>query len=264
MAFMKLTFLGVGSAFSRTHPNSSVLVEQGEIKLLIDCGWTAPGCIEEYGLSLSDITHIFITHLHADHVGGLEEMAIRERLFYQHKPTLVTTSTLLDRLWLTCLKGGLEYIEATPNDETAQTLADFFEPVLVPGGQWVRLLPTEPLRLYLHATDHVKGMECYGLEMETETSGASKRLFFSGDSKFNRECIIQRVQSCEQAFQDCQLYDSGHANTLGVHASYSQLQQLPADIRQKLWLYHYGDQSLPPAEDDGFLGFVETFQSFII
>ncbi len=69
--WMKVTFLGAGSAFSRKHGNSNLLIESGGIKLLIDCSRFCPPTLEEYGLSSSDITHIFISHLHADHIGGL-------------------------------------------------------------------------------------------------------------------------------------------------------------------------------------------------
>jgi len=84
---MKITFLGVGSAFSKKNASSNLLVESGDIRLLVDCGHSAPASIaeygEEYGFGLRDITHIFITHLHADHIGGLEEVAFMRRLVYK-------------------------------------------------------------------------------------------------------------------------------------------------------------------------------------
>lgn len=71
-------------------------------------------------------------------------------------------------------------------------------------------------------------------------------------------------QSCSLIFHDCQLFETGDNNRLGVHASYQQLKQLPDDIRRKMWLYHYGDTPLPNASKDGFAGFVTGFQSFTL
>jgi hypothetical protein len=48
-----------------------------------------------------------------------------------------------------------------------------------------------------------------------------------------------------------------------VHAHYEELKELPAEIKQKMWLYHYSDGVLPDAQADGFAGFVKPRQEFI-
>jgi len=260
---MKVTFLGVGSAFSRKHGNSNVLVESGKIKLLIDCSRYCPTLLEEYDLSTKDITHIFVTHLHADHIGGLEEIAIMAKFVYKHTLTLLATDSLLSRLWEKSLCGGLEYIEQTPGDLSPQTLSDFFILKPVDAQKWNTIGQNSELCLYLHPTDHVKGLESYGLEIEETPGGREKRFFFSGDTKFDNDLIAHGIQSSSCVFHDCQLFDTGKGNSLAVHASYPQLMRnLPVEMRKHLWLYHYGDTMLPDAESDGFAGFVKKFQSF--
>jgi ribonuclease BN (tRNA processing enzyme) len=261
---MKVTFLGVGSAFSRKNDNSNLLIESGNIKLLIDCARSGPPALEKYGLSLKDVTHIFVTHLHADHVGGLEEAAFMTRLVYKQKLIILSTASLLERLWAHSLSGGLEYIEEIPGNLSPQTLSDFFTLQPVTARQWLTLIENPGLRLYLHPTDHVRGMESYGLEIEEVPGGREKRFLFSGDTKFDNDLIRHGFQSCSSIFHDCQLFNSGKNNRLGVHASYHQLVQLPAEIRGRMWLYHYGDtRPLPDAKHDGFAGFVTGLQSFI-
>ena len=257
---MKVTFLGVGSAFSKANSNSNLLVESGNIKLLIDCGPTASASLIKYGSSIADITHIFISHLHADHIGGLEEFAFMSRLVFKTCPKIVTTSTLIDRLWNSSLRGGLEYIELNPNDTNPQTLNDFFASESLAFEEWSRL-EEESLELYLHPTNHVKMMESYGLQVRAGNS-PEQRFFYSSDTRFDQELIEEASKSCSVIFHDCQLYDAGGNNDLGVHTSYNQLCQLSPEIRQKIWLYHYGDEKMPDAKSDGFAGFAEHLQSF--
>jgi ribonuclease BN (tRNA processing enzyme) len=261
---MKVTFLGVGSAFSRKNGNSNVLVESGNIKLLIDCSRYCPLSLEEYGLSLKDITHIFVTHLHADHISGLEEMAIMTKFVYKQKLTILSTDSLLNLLWEKSMCGGLEYIEQTPGDLTPRTLSDFFILEPVEAQKWNTIGQDSELCIYLHPTNHVKGLESYGLEVVEEYAGGrEKRFFFSGDTKFDKDLITHGIQLNSHVFHDCQLFDTGKDNSLAVHASYPQLiRRLPVEMRKHLWLYHYGDTTLPDAESDGFAGFVKKLQSF--
>ncbi len=261
---MKITFLGVGSAFSRKHGNSNLLIEHEAIKLLLDCSRLGLLSLNEYGLSLREITHILITHLHADHIGGLEEVALISKFVHRRKVTLLTTETLLKRLWEHSMSGGLEYIEQNPGDSTPQTLEDFFLPESLTLPHWQFIAPNCPLRVRLHPTQHVQGMESYGVELEEYPAGGAKRIFVSGDTKFRAPIIHQAVQSCALVFHDCQLFNSGKTNDLGVHASYSQLLTLPPEIRKHLWLYHYGDTPLPDARADGFAGFVTMRQTFTL
>ena len=252
---MRVTFLGVGAAFSRLLGNSSLLVESGRDRLVIDCGRTVPAALERLGLGLPDVGHVLITHLHADHIGGLEEAALMSRIFHRHRLTLVSTEALLDRLWTASLRGGLEYVELTPGDRTPQVFADFFDPLAVAPGVWIPL--GERLRVHLRPTYHVGGMESYAVEVEEAPGGPTRRLLFTGDTRLDLPLIDYGVKECARIFHDCSLIDIGEGNELGVHTSYSQLKALPAALRARLTLYHYGDEPLPDAVGDGFMGFAE-------
>ncbi|MCP4692196.1 MAG: MBL fold metallo-hydrolase [Desulfobacterales bacterium] len=259
---MKMTFLGVGSAFSNLNGSSNILVESGDVKLLVDCSFTCPGSLKQFGLSLKDVTHVLITHLHSDHISGLEQMAFMTKLVYKKAPVLLTTESLMERLWRNSLSGGLEYIEEKPGDSAAQTLCNFFTPRPVTPGKWFTLGEKPGLRARIHPTDHVKGVESHGLVLEENPGGREKRFFFSGDARFEQERIMEAVRSSALLFHDCQLFDFGKNNCCGVHTSYHQLKGLPAAARRCIWLYHYGDTPLPDAAGDGFAGFASVHQSF--
>ncbi|WP_128331892.1 ribonuclease Z [Apibacter sp. HY039] len=69
---MKLTILGFNSAIPtvRSHPTSQLLVTRNR-HFLIDCGEGTQVQLRKAQAKFSKIDHIFISHLHGDHVFGL-------------------------------------------------------------------------------------------------------------------------------------------------------------------------------------------------
>lgn len=66
---MKITCLGTGSPESHAkRASSGYLVEIGDDKILLDCGGGVVSRLIEAGHMPSDITHVFFTHLHSDHM----------------------------------------------------------------------------------------------------------------------------------------------------------------------------------------------------
>ena len=64
------------SLFSGSRKNAALLTSD-DAKILIDCGGNLKAinsCLETLGYSLSDITHIFITHSHNDHTAALKHI----------------------------------------------------------------------------------------------------------------------------------------------------------------------------------------------
>jgi hypothetical protein len=67
-----LTCFGVGDGFPCADRNhASFLYRFGRTSILIDCGEPIDGTFRASGLSYDLIDSIFVSHLHADHVGGL-------------------------------------------------------------------------------------------------------------------------------------------------------------------------------------------------
>lgn len=110
---MKITFLGSGSAFTMSNFQSNILIENDKEKLLFDCGGDIRWSLKENGLSAFDIDGIYLSHLHADHIGGLEYIAFltyfAKTLKGFKKPKLYGHTQLITDLWNHSLKGG-DYI----------------------------------------------------------------------------------------------------------------------------------------------------------
>ncbi|MEA5619382.1 MBL fold metallo-hydrolase [Cronbergia sp. UHCC 0137] len=247
-------FLGSGSAFTvgadNFQSNMLIVTEQNH-KLLIDCGTDIRFSLHKAGLSHLDVTDIYISHLHSDHVGGLEYIAF-STLFDPKckKPHLYLSKDVANDLWNRTLSGGLMSL-----DGDIASLETFFEPHKIDHqGYFV----WEGIHFKLVKVIHVNNgyfiMPSYGLFFTL----AGVKIFLSTDTQL---CIPQNGEFYEQAdiiFHDCEtsLYQTP------VHANYEQLSTLPEKIRTKMWLYGYQPGNLPDAKKDGFCGFVKCGQVF--
>lgn len=252
---MKLTFAGAGSAFSVDANNyhSNILLETDENKLLIDCGSDARWSLNELGLSYRDIHSVYISHLHADHVGGLEWLALSNKFDPAgHKPNLYLCEKLVHILWNQVLSGGLNTLQT----ETA-TLSTYFcvHPVPDSGSfTWqnieFRLVQT------LHIVAGFTFMPSYGLIFTVNDF----TVFITTDTQFCPHQLRDIYNIADLIFHDCET--TPHKST--VHAHYDELMTLSDSIKSKMWLYHYNPGSLPNAVKDGFQGFVKKGQSFVL
>jgi ribonuclease BN (tRNA processing enzyme) len=69
---MHVKFLGCGDAFgSGGRLNTCFLVNRGDASFLIDCGASAMISIRRFGIDPNSVGAIVLSHLHADHFGGL-------------------------------------------------------------------------------------------------------------------------------------------------------------------------------------------------
>ncbi len=108
MKKLKITMLGVGNGFSKKIYNNNAFIETTSEKTLIDCGITAWHSLEELGMEIHDIDTIFITHLHFDHSGGLEPVALYSKFISPKKIKLIIPKPIKKILWENVLKGTIE------------------------------------------------------------------------------------------------------------------------------------------------------------
>ena len=250
---LSVLFIGTGSAFSKRYFQTNVLVVKGNDHLLIDCGTLCPYALEKnYGLELKHIDNLLLTHPHADHIGGVEELALVDRYVKKQKCNLVITDEFKQLLWNESLKGGLKV-----NEEGPLTLDDYF--VQIKPEQIV----AQPFEIYeanvgsinvkLFRTRHVTCSDpevfqiSYGLMIDD-------RVLYPCDTQFNPEQLDYLVHNfpVKVIFHDCDI--SGYSE--GVHASYAQLKTLPDEIKAMTYLCHYNGRAeeINP-QDDGFRKF---------
>jgi ribonuclease BN (tRNA processing enzyme) len=251
---MKLLFLGSGSAHTVAADNfqsNMVLVMETGRRLLIDCGSDVRWSLARQGLSHRDVTDIYISHLHADHIGGLEYIGFQSKFDpLCTRPRLYLESSLAQRLWQHSLCGGMGVITS---GETC--LEDFFDVRMVQANQpfeWEDvLLEAVPT---LHVSSPQVNVHSHALAIERDAF----RTFITTDTQFHPAHLHPQYERADLIFHDCEI---GPVHT-GIHAHYDDLRRLPDAVRSKMWLYDYQPGGLPDARADGFRGFVHAGQCF--
>ncbi|MCP5303045.1 MAG: MBL fold metallo-hydrolase [Pseudomonadales bacterium] len=72
---MRVTVLGSGTPFPRSgQAGPSILVEAGDEKILLDIGSGSPQNLASLEIPFRLLDKVFLTHLHVDHVGGLDSL----------------------------------------------------------------------------------------------------------------------------------------------------------------------------------------------
>jgi ribonuclease BN (tRNA processing enzyme) len=87
---VRLKVLGCGDAFgSGGRFNTCFLIDRGEESFLIDCGASAMISIRRFGVDPNHIRAILLSHLHADHFGGLPAFILDGQLISRRTRPLV-------------------------------------------------------------------------------------------------------------------------------------------------------------------------------
>lgn len=83
---MKITILGSGTCIpNKTRGSSGYCIETDDNKILFDCGNGTTWKLDHIGVGYTDISHIFISHLHPDHTSDLIPLLFANKYPYNRK-----------------------------------------------------------------------------------------------------------------------------------------------------------------------------------
>jgi ribonuclease BN (tRNA processing enzyme) len=243
--------VGVGSAFAKKNYNSSFILSHKGETLLVDMGRNIPDALHDEGIKVTDFDYYYFTHAHADHVGGLEELLFMGRYVTKIKPRILISNRFKNELWNKTLSGGIAKSELP--ELSFEDLAEQIKPKY--SGNQSHLFSAGPFEIYSHYVGHVSNPMFWSSNLII-----NKSIYISGDSVFEPATLeaVRKANDIRLFFHDCQLFSPGL-----VHASFDELKTLPVSIKEKMVLYHYGDNWEDFDEKaEGFIEFAEPWKVY--
>jgi ribonuclease BN (tRNA processing enzyme) len=227
---MRLQILGSGDAFgSGGRLNTCFMVQRDAASFLIDCGASAMIAIRRFGVDPNQIGAIFLTHLHADHFGGLPFFILDAQLVSRRtRPLAIVgprgTTAGLHALMEACFPGSasvdrrfsVEVIEIEPDTPTP-----------VHGVQ-------ATLNGYL--VTHPSGSPSLGLRIECD----GRVIAYTGDTEWV-ENILSIGRGSDVLFAEAYWFD----RKVRFHLDFATLRDnLPAIAAKKVILTHMSPDML--------------------
>jgi len=220
--------LGAGDTFSEHHRPSSLLLRCGGASLAIDCPDMYRTVLREASersgrrLDLADIDQVLITHVHGDHMNGLEGVAFFKHFAEGKRLRLVTSPEVRASIWDERLKAPMGVLW---DGERHRSLGfdDYFEHVPL---DWTNPITLGPFRIRARRTVHHVPTSALLVEAGGRTFG------YSADTAFD-PVLIDFLSAADLIL---------HETNLGpAHTPYDSLAALPADLRARMRLIHYPD-----------------------
>jgi ribonuclease BN (tRNA processing enzyme) len=230
---VRLYVLGVGDTFTEKHNTHALLIEHDGFRLAIDCPDSYRRVLrqarEKAGpehaatLDLFGIDDVLVTHVHGDHMNGLEGVGYFKH-FAQKKPlALHTVAPVRDALWDQRLVASMGRLW---NGTTFRDLSfeDYFawSEVALDGTTTIGPFTVRARLTKHHVPTSALLVEC---------AGAS--LGISSDTAFDPELIRFLSQA------DLVVHETNYGP---AHTAYADLLGVDESIKKKMRLIHYPDE----------------------
>jgi len=217
---MKLTLLGVYGPFPAPGKGcSSYLVEDGDTKVLLDCGSGALSRLRAIFPGPLTLDAIVLSHLHADHAGEID----------------------LLRYMLEFGLGCAPLPVYAP--DTERLSYPVFDPILVSDGTEAKI---GSLSLQFYEVRHA--VKTVGVRI-TDQSGHS--LFYTGDTCLF-EGLVDAVKDADLLLADACLADESNPKAMKNHMTVAQVESLrkAANCSRAILTHLYGGETVFPALTD--------------
>lgn len=227
--------LGVGDAFTVEHWYMHFVLNVDGRELFVDCPAYIPKMLAdnnakgEQQITFDRYREILMTHLHADHHGGLEEVAYHQLFATKDPVKLYAPDWMLEQIWSMVLQPGVG--PSYRGDGGAAALDWYFDPVPLQQPHDFGGFTVSSMR-----TRHIPRTLAYRFDFGNFTFG------YSADAGFDQG-LIDWLDECDVVVHEVWL---GPTDELGgdigiLHTPLSDLLQLPEDFQRKTFLCHYRD-----------------------
>jgi ribonuclease Z len=181
---LKVTLLGTGyprPVMERFGP--SILVEAGQEKLLFDCGRGATQRLYQLHVPFSEMTALFLTHLHSDHIVGIPDFYLTGWIFGRSTPLrvwgpagTVAMMSHLEQAYEFDIHVRRDVDEKLPAQGVVVVAKDIEEGVVY---------QHDDLKVTAFVVDHAPVKPAFGYRVDY----AGHSVVLSGDTRFNENLI---------------------------------------------------------------------------
>ncbi|MBI5544196.1 MAG: ribonuclease Z [Deltaproteobacteria bacterium] len=228
MPHFEVIILGTGDAFSEERTPTALLLVYGGFSLAVDCPDSYRKVLRETAtkadraLSLEGVDHLLLTHVHGDHMNGIESVAFYKHLVERKRLTLVASSEVRSVIWEQRLRAsmGTLWDGEVLREKRFEDYFDF-RPL-----SWSDSTTVGPFRIRARPTRHHVPTSALLVE------AGGRVLGYSSDAAFDAE-LLDFLAPADLIL---------HETNLGpAHSPLSALEALPEGIRERMVLVHYPD-----------------------
>jgi len=232
-------FLGVGNALMNEPGifHSNMIVggpKKQEHNLFIDCGTDFPHSLRNAHMDYKDVKNLYISHLHGDHCGGLEWLGFITHFSENTEaPKLYVADSDIKKL-----EQMLKVSMGASADMKNFGMEAYFDviPYYDKNPFEIGDITYTPIKT-LHIDEGYGKMYSHALFIESPHGSA----LITTDTQFNSRLFMDYYRKADLIFHDC----STSPYKYSAHAHISELQKLPAWIKEKMILYHYSPDYNP-------------------
>lgn len=220
--------VGVGDTFSAKHNTTALLLRYADEYLAVDCPDTYLRVLSQAALAAgwatlpSDVNRLLLTHIHGDHMNGLEGFAFYKHFVEQRKLTLVASTEVRTALWEPRLQAPMGQLWDGAHSK-AMSFEDYFDYQQL---QWGEATQVGPFTIRARRTIHHVPTSALLI------SAGGRTLGYSADTAFD-PTLIEFLGGA-----DLIIHETNHGPG---HTAYEDLLTLDQRLRRKMRLIHFAD-----------------------
>ena len=239
MTNLVIKAIGTGGFVSAKYGNTCLFITNGneEESLLFDMGRNIIEQSKKIGFELLAVRNVFLSHMHNDHIGSTPDFAFLTHFVPDIKKVNLFIHSLMYqdyKAYLMSLVSSLDFTQKD-KDKPETTIHDFFNVHSLKSNKSFKLGGNEFIPFQTtHFVNSCIIMPSFGLIIKTENG---KKVLITGDTQFNPSQLKKLYNEADYIFHECETapFESG------IHSHINKLLTLPKEIRDKMYLTHYGD-----------------------